>query len=80
MEVSDWHSFTVNTWEVPYFNYDCGTKQFNSIFDTTAFQVDKPCSYFYPKVPMPLPAGNGLIGIQETVQAKYIKETSIVKS
>jgi hypothetical protein len=61
MEVTNWHSFAVNTWEVHYFNYDCGTKQFNSIFDTTAYQLNKPCSYFYPRVPMPLPAGTVLL-------------------
>jgi len=80
IKVNNWHSFTNNTWEVSYFNYDCGTKQFNSMFDTTAFQVDKPCSYFYPKVPMPLPAGNGFIAVTENDIAKFVKETSIVKA
>jgi gliding motility-associated-like protein len=80
MEVTNWHSFAVNTWEVHYFNYDCGTKQFNSIFDTTAYQLNKPCSYFYPRVPMPLPAGNGFIGVSENDIQKYVKETSIVKT
>ena len=80
MDVDYWHSFAAFTWEVHYFNYDCGTKQFNSIFDTTAFQVDKPCSYANPKVPMPLPAGNGFIGIFENDIQKFVKETSIVKN
>ncbi|HEU5053435.1 MAG TPA: gliding motility-associated C-terminal domain-containing protein, partial [Hanamia sp.] len=80
IKVDDWHSFTVNTWEVRYFNFDCGSKQFNSIFDTTAFLQDQPCSYGLGKVPMPLPAGNGFIAITENDAGKFVKETSIVKN
>ncbi len=78
--VNNWHSFIHNTWEVNYFNYNCRTNKLGSIFDTTAFQIDKACSYAYPRVPLPLPDGRGFIGVFENDANVNSNESYIGKS
>ena len=65
VQIPYWHSFVKNTWETHYFNYNCRTGNIGSVFDTTNFQIDKACSYIYPRAPLPLPDGNGFIAIYE---------------
>lgn len=78
--VKNWRSFSSNTWEVHYKNYDCRTNQFNSIFDTADFVTDQPCSYNYPKAPMPLPDGKGFIVTFENDLLQSANENQIVKN
>lgn len=40
--VNHWRSFGGATWCVDYFNYNCQSHTLGSIFDTAAFQIDKP--------------------------------------
>jgi hypothetical protein len=77
--VTHWHSFTLNTWEPLYFNFNCRNNRPGSAFDTTAFQSDKPCIYSFPRVPLPLPDSNGFIGISETDNVQFSPEDKIAK-
>jgi hypothetical protein len=78
--VTHWHSFTLNTWEPLYFNFNCRNNRPGSAFDTTAFQSDKPCIYSFPRVPLPLPDSNGFIGISETDNVQFSPEDKIAKN
>jgi gliding motility-associated-like protein len=56
--VNNWHPF-VSGREVSYFNYNCRSNLSSSIFNTLVHEIHEK-----PKVPLPLPAGNGFIGIE----------------
>lgn len=80
ISVNYWHSFRANTWEVHYINYDCRTNKLGSIFDTSAFLINQACSYRFPRVPRPLPDGNGFIAINENGIISSGNEEDIVKN
>jgi gliding motility-associated-like protein len=77
--VDDWHSFSANTWEAQYFNYDCRNNQEGSIFSTAPFKTDRACSYSHTRVPLPLPDGNGFVAVTENGIYADSEESSIVK-
>ncbi|MEO6906146.1 MAG: hypothetical protein ABI148_07280, partial [Ginsengibacter sp.] len=57
--INDWHPFVFKR-EVQYFNYNCRSNLSSSIFNPLFSSGD---INGFPKVPLPLPAGNGFIGI-----------------
>lgn len=80
VSVDEWHSFSANTWEVHYINQDCRSNVPGSIFDTAAFEITQACNDFYPRVPRPLPDGNGFVAITENGTNVTNGESGTVKN
>jgi gliding motility-associated-like protein len=71
--VNNWHPFVFSN-EVSYFNYNCRSNFSGSIFNTAVFGSNIHES---PKVPLPLPAGNGFIGIRARIDGYKELDTYI---